>query len=228
MLTPSRVLVAPSVLSANPLFFGRDVEAVERAGADWHHVDVMDGHFVPNLTFGPPLIKELKKVSKIPLDVHIMVSNPDDVAMSYIEAGADLLVFHIEAAKDAQKLAKAIRAKGIKVGVALNPATPIESVYEVAPLVDVIMVMSVHPGFGGQSFIENAVLRVKTLHDWLVSKKMAGKVRIEVDGGINEDTGRRVVEAGASILVAGTFVYKARDQDQAIVILKNMPTKLSL
>ena len=178
MLTPSRVLVAPSILSASPLFFGRDIEAVEKAGADWHHVDVMDGHFVPNLTFGPPLIKELKKVSKIPLDVHIMVSNPDDVAMSYIDAGADLLVFHIEAAKNAKNLINAIRAKGVKVGVALNPATSIESVYEVAPLLDVIMLMSVNPGFGGQSFIENTVARVKALHDWLVAKQLDHKVRI--------------------------------------------------
>ncbi len=222
MLTPSRVLVAPSILSASPLFFGRDIEAVEKAGADWHHVDVMDGHFVPNLTFGPPLIKELKKVSKIPLDVHIMVSNPDDVAMSYIDAGADLLVFHIEAAKDAKNLINAIRAKGVKVGVALNPATPIESVYEVAPLLDVIMLMSVNPGFGGQSFIENSVARVKALHDWLVAKQLDRKVRIEVDGGINEETGRRVVEAGASILVAGTFVYKAADQKHAINLLKTL------
>lgn len=222
MLTPSRVLVAPSILSASPLFFGRDIEAVEKSGADWHHVDVMDGHFVPNLTFGPPLIKELKKVSKIPLDVHIMVSNPDDVAMSYIDAGADLLVFHIEAAKDAKNLISAIRTKGVKVGVALNPATPIESVYEVAPLLDVIMLMSVNPGFGGQSFIENTVARVKTLHDWLVAKQLDRKVRIEVDGGINEETGRRVVEAGASILVAGTFVYKSADQKHAINILKSL------
>ena len=222
MLTPSRVLVAPSILSASPLFFGRDIEAVEKAGADWHHVDVMDGHFVPNLTFGPPLIKELKKVSKIPLDVHIMVSNPDDVAMSYIDAGADLLVFHIEAAKNAKNLINAIRAKGVKVGVALNPATSIESVYEVAPLLDVIMLMSVNPGFGGQSFIENTVARVKALHDWLVAKQLDHKVRIEVDGGINEETGRRVVEAGASILVAGTFVYKSADQKHAINILKSL------
>jgi ribulose-phosphate 3-epimerase len=222
MSTRNRVIVAPSILSANPLFFGRDIEAVEQAGADWHHVDVMDGHFVPNLTFGPPLIKELKKVSKIPLDVHIMVSNPDEVAQFYVEAGADILVFHIEAAKDAKKIIQTIRTKGAKVGVALNPATPIESVYDVAPLIDVIMVMSVNPGFGGQSFIETTVSRVKALYTWLASKNLDHKVRIEVDGGITEETGRRVVEAGASILVAGTFVYKAPDQGLAIKILKDL------
>lgn len=219
-MSKPNILVAPSILAADSLRFGEEVKAVEKAGASWHHIDVMDGHFVPNLTFGIPLVKALKKISTLPLDVHIMVSNPDDVALSYVDAGADILVFHAEVAKHAHRLAEAIRAKGARPGVALNPGTPLELAYAIAPHVDVIMLMSVNPGFGGQSFIEDTVQRVKTLHDWLVRQKLDGQVLIEVDGGINEQTGARVVGAGASVLVAGTYVYGAADRTKAIESLK--------
>jgi ribulose-phosphate 3-epimerase len=182
----------------------------------------MDGHFVPNLTFGLPLIKSLKKISKLPLDVHIMVSNPDDVALSYVEAGADILVFHAEAAKHGHRLAQAIREKGARPGVALNPASPLESAFAMAPYVDVIMLMSVNPGFGGQSFIEETVARVSALSKWLLANKLHDKVLIEVDGGINDQTGARIVSAGASVLVAGTYVYGAKDRSAAISTLKNL------
>lgn len=219
-MSKPNILVAPSILAADSLRFGEEVKSVEKAGASWHHIDVMDGHFVPNLTFGIPLVKALKKISTIPLDVHIMVSNPDDVALSYVDAGADILVFHAEVAKHAHRLAEAIRAKGARPGVALNPGTPLELAYAIAPHVDVIMLMSVNPGFGGQSFIEDTVQRVKSLHDWLVRQKLDGQVLIEVDGGINEQTGVRVVRAGASVLVAGTYVYGAADRTKAIESLK--------
>ena len=221
-MSKPNVLVAPSILSADPLRFGEEIKSAEKAGASWHHIDVMDGHFVPNLTFGIPLIKALKKISTIPLDVHIMVSNPDDVALSYVDAGADILVFHAEVAKHAHRLAEAIRAKGARPGVALNPGTPLELAYAIAPHVDVIMLMSVNPGFGGQSFIEDTVQRVKSLHDWLVRQKLDSQVLIEVDGGINEHTGARVVSAGARVLVAGTYVYGSADRAKAIDTLKRV------
>ena len=219
-MSKAKVMIAPSILSANYLSLGDDLSSVEKAGADWHHIDVMDGHFVPNLTFGPPLIKAIKKVTSIPLDVHIMVSNPDDVAMSYVEAGADILVFHAEATKHGHRLAESIRNKGTKPGVALNPGTPLEYAFALAPHVDVIMLMSVNPGFGGQSFIEETVSRVHTLHQWLVEHKLSDRVLIEVDGGVNDVHGARLVAAGARVLVAGTYIYGSRDRGNAISTLK--------
>jgi ribulose-phosphate 3-epimerase len=221
-MSKHKVLVAPSILSADPLRYGEEIKSVEIAGADWHHIDVMDGHFVPNLTFGLPLIKALKKTTKLPLDVHIMVSNPDDVALSYVEAGADILVFHAEAAKHGHRLAQAIREKGARPGVALNPATPLEFAFSMAPHVDVIMLMSVNPGFGGQSFIEDTVDRVAALSKWLAASKLQDKVLIEVDGGINEQTGAKIVKAGATVLVAGTYVYGSKDRAQPISALKSL------
>lgn len=219
-MSKSNILVAPSILSADPLRYGEEIKSVEQAGADWHHIDVMDGHFVPNLTFGLPLIRSLKRAAKLPLDVHIMVSNPDEVALGYVEAGADILVFHAEAAKHAHRLTQVIRAAGARPGVALNPATPLEFAFALAPHVDVIMLMSVNPGFGGQSFIEDTVPRVKALSTWLTAHKLEEKVLIEVDGGVNDETGRRIVAAGARVLVAGTHVYGAADRAKAIAGLK--------
>ena len=221
-MSKSDLIIAPSILSADLLRCGEEVAAVEAAGADWHHIDVMDGHFVPNLTFGIPLVKALKKVVTRPLDVHIMVSNPDEVALSYVEAGADILVYHVEATNHGHRLAESIRARGARPGIALNPGTPLEQAFVLAPYVDVIMLMSVNPGFGGQSFIEESVFRVKSLHDWLASRGLDQKVIIEVDGGINLDTGARVVNAGAKALVAGSFIYGAKDRATAIRTLRNL------
>ena len=221
MSKPS-VLVAPSILAADSMRFGDEIKSVEQAGSSWHHIDVMDGHFVPNLTFGLPLVKAMKKITTLPLDVHIMVSNPDDVALSYVEAGADILVFHAEVAKHGHRLADAIRKQGARPGIALNPGSPLELAFALAPHVDVIMLMSVNPGFGGQSFIEDTVTRVKVLHDWLRKNKLDERVLIEVDGGINDETGARVVAAGAKVLVAGTYVYGAKDRSKPINSLKNL------
>lgn len=215
-----KILVAPSLLSADPLHFGRDAAAVEAAGADWHHVDVMDGHFVPNLTFGLSFIKAMKAQSKIPLDVHIMVSNPDTVAEQYLDAGADILVFHVEAAMHAHRIIQLIHARGRKAGIALNPGTPLEEAFALAPYVDVIMMMSVNPGFGGQSFIPETVDRIARLHTYLKSQGLEHKVLIEVDGGINPQTATQVIAAGARVLVAGTAVYGSPDRKAAIAALR--------
>jgi len=208
----TKVLVAPSLLASDPMRFGDEVKNVEAAGADWHHVDVMDGHFVPNLTYGLPFIQALKKYANIPLDVHIMVSNPDAVALDYVKAGADRLTFHVEAATHAHRLAQSIRAAGAKVGLAANPGTPLESVFPLLEDVDSIMLMSVNPGYGGQHYIEQTAGRIKLLADKLKQYGLQNRVLIEVDGGINAETGAQVVAAGARVLVAGTFIFGATDR----------------
>lgn len=216
----SKVLVSPSLLSADPLHFADELADIEKAGADWHHVDVMDGHFVPNLTYGIPLIQAMKKKTKIPLDVHIMITNPDQVGLDYVKAGADILVFHVEASRHPHRLLQAIRAEGAKAGVAVNPGTPVEAVFALLPDLDVVLMMSVNPGFGGQKFIPQTVQRVKRLSQELAQQGLQDKVVIEVDGGINAETGAQVVQAGATALVAGTYIYGAKDRAQAIKSLK--------
>ena len=215
-----KTIVAPSLLSADPLQYGAELKAIEDAGADWHHVDVMDGHFVPNLTYGPPLIRAIKKVSRIPLDVHIMVTNPDEVALDYVAAGADWLVFHIEAARHGHRLCSAIRQAGARPGIAINPGTSLESLRSLLPFVDVINVMSVNPGFGGQEFIKDSVKRVGQLHSMLKHEGLDKTVRIEVDGGVNSGNAGSLTAAGASVLVAGNFVYGSADRSAAIAALR--------
>ncbi len=218
----SSVLVAPSLLSADPLRLAEELSDVEQKGADWHHVDVMDGHFVPNLTYGPPLVRALKKFSKIPLDVHIMVSNPEDVAFDYVDAGADVLSFHIEAATHGHRLVSALKARGVKAGVAINPGTAIESLWPLLPEVDLVLIMSVNPGFGGQKFITDASSRVNAVDERLKILGRRSEVRIEVDGGINEETGAAVVKAGADVLVAGSYIYNTQDRENRITSLKEI------
>ncbi len=213
-------LVAPSLLAINPLDLRKNLFEIESLGADVHHVDVMDGHFVSNLTYGPPLVKALKAESSLPLDVHIMVSNPDDVAESYVLAGADYLSFHLEAATHAHGLCQKINSLGAKAGISINPATPIEHLYPVIEQVHLVNLMSVNPGFGGQKFIQQTPMRVEVLAERLHKEGLDDQVIIEVDGGINAQTGREVFDAGASMLVAGTYVYGASDRKKAIESLK--------
>lgn len=212
------VKIAPSLLAADPLCFGSEVQSVEYAGADLHHVDVMDGHFVPNLSFGLPVVRALKKISKIPLDVHIMVANPDLVALDYVEAGADYLVFPIESSIHPHRLIHAIKAKGAKAGLAVNPGTSLTVLEPLLADLDLVNVMSVNPGFGGQSFIPGAVDRVASLRQ-MIDDCGSGAL-IEVDGGVNANTAQPLKEAGVDILVAGTYVYGASDRKSAIASLR--------
>ena len=222
-VSPERkVLVAPSLLAADPMQFANDVKSVEDAGADMHHVDVMDGHFVPNLTYGLPFVKALKQSSRIPLDVHIMVSNPDEVAALYADAGAAIVVFPIESARHPHRILQDLHQRGVSGGLAVNPGTPIQVVEPLLPFLDMINVMTVNPGFGGQAFIPEMLQKIVWLRDTLQTLGRSNSVAIQVDGGITAETGRLVVEAGARILVAGTYVYGSKDRSVPIKALHSL------
>jgi len=212
------VRIAPSILSADFAALGQAVAAVERGGADLIHVDVMDGHFVPNLTMGPPVVKSLKRVAKVPLDVHLMITDPDKYIGPFAEAGAAMISVHVEVLPHLHRTIGAIKQLGVKAGVVLNPGTPVVAIQEVAADVDFVLVMSVNPGFGGQTFIprsESKVAEVRALLD------AAGSAApIEVDGGIDLTTVGRVVRAGARILVAGSAIFHSPDPERATVELR--------
>lgn len=208
------VRIAPSILSADFTALGADVAEVAAAGADWIHVDVMDGHFVPNLTIGPAHVAALKRITDVPLDVHLMVANPDESVPWYLDAGADSVTFHVEAAADAPALVQLIHAAGARAGISLNPETDIEALDGLLGLVDTVLVMSVHPGFGGQSFIEQTPERIGRLVELC---RVAGvSPVIEVDGGINETTAPLVASCGADMLVAGSAIFGAADRAAAM------------
>jgi ribulose-phosphate 3-epimerase len=198
------LLIAPSILSADFARLGEEVEAIEAAGADWIHVDVMDGHFVPNITIGPDVVKALRRRANKPLDVHLMISPVDPYLEAFAAAGADHVIVHVEAGPHIHRSLQAVRALGKKVGVTLNPGTSESAIEHVIDLVDLILVMSVNPGFGGQAFIPDAVEKIRRL------RALAGArpIDIEVDGGITPETAAAVVAAGANVLVAGTAVFR--------------------
>jgi ribulose-phosphate 3-epimerase len=206
--------IAPSILSADLARLGDEVKEVIAAGADWIHVDVMDGHFVPNITVGPIVVKALKKVVKVPLDVHLMIERPDDYLDAFIEAGADILTVQIEACTHLHRTVHAIKAKGIKAGVALNPATPLEGLDFILPDLDVVMIMTVNPGFGGQEFIPAMLPKIERVKEIITNRKLA--VEIEVDGGIKVENIKEVARKGADIFVAGSGVFGTPDRAKTI------------
>lgn len=211
-------LLAPSLLSADFVRLAEEIARVEAAGADWLHLDIMDGHFVPNLTFGPPVVAAIRKISKLPLDVHLMVSNPAALVEQFAEAGADYLTVHVETELHLHRLVNRIRELGVKPAVTLNPATSVDLLDEILSEVDMVLVMSVNPGFGGQKFIPASLDKIRRLRQKL--KRLDRQVLIEVDGGVNQETAPQLIEAGVDVLVAGSAVFGSADMKATIAALK--------
>jgi ribulose-phosphate 3-epimerase len=213
-------LLAPSILSADFSNLAQQIRLAEMADPDWIHCDVMDGHFVPNITFGPLIIKAAKKITRLPLDVHLMISNPDEYLERFAEAGADHIIVHQEAAVHLNRTISRIKELGLKAGVALNPSTPVESLAYVAEYIDQVLVMSVNPGFGNQEFIPNSLRKIEDAVR--LRSRYNSKFLIEVDGGINKETIASVLKAGCDVFIAGSSIFKADNITAAAAELKNI------
>lgn len=212
----NKIKISPSILASDFANLASEIKKVEQAGADWIHLDVMDGHFVPDVTIGPPVIKALRKVTSLPFDVHLMISNPEKYIEKYRKAGADIITFHYEAAPDkALSIINQIKASGAKAGIAIKPSTKVEEIYDLLPHLDQVLVMTVEPGAGGQGFMSETLPKIKAI------RQKAGKnLTIQVDGGINQDTGALCRDAGADSLVAGSYVYNSKNISEAIESLR--------
>ncbi|MCP9451871.1 MAG: ribulose-phosphate 3-epimerase [Nitrospira sp.] len=213
-------LIAPSILSADFARLAEEAAAVERAGADFLHIDVMDGHFVPNLTVGPPIVQALRKETKLPLDVHLMITNADAFISEFAKAGADYLTVHVEACPHLHRTVQSIKEQGVKAGVTLNPATPVQWLEEILPDVDLVLVMSVNPGFGGQTFIPSTLSKVRAVRNML--DRLGSQAFLEVDGGVKVENAARVLEAGADVLVAGSAIFSSSDYAATIAALRGV------
>jgi ribulose-phosphate 3-epimerase len=212
------IKIAPSILSANFASLGEEIRDVEQGGADYIHVDVMDGHFVPNITIGPLIVEAIRPVTKLPLDVHLMIEQPDRYIPAFAKAGADYLSVHVEACPHLHRTIHLIKEHGVKAGVVLNPHTPVEMIQHIIEDVDLVLLMTVNPGFGGQKFIPSVLPKIRQVAQYVKERNLS--VEIEVDGGINAETARLCVEAGANVLVAGSAIYNKQDRAAAIRALR--------
>lgn len=208
------IKIAPSILSADFSKLGEEIRSIEKAGADIIHIDVMDGDFVPNITFGPPVIKAIRKYTKLPFDVHLMISDPDRYIADFKDAGADIITVHVEACTHLHRTLQSIRSMGVKAGVALNPATDTESIRYVMDVADMVLVMTVNPGFGGQMLIEPVLQKIGKVRS--IAKESGKAIDIEVDGGVNTENSIKVIQAGADIIVSGSAVFSSSDMKEAI------------
>jgi ribulose-phosphate 3-epimerase len=213
-------LISPSVLSCDFANIQRDVEMINDSQADWFHVDVMDGVFVPNISFGFPVIEAIKKHAKKPLDVHLMIQNPDQYIAEFKKAGADILTVHYESCTHLHRTIQSIKEAGMKAGVALNPHTPVALLEDVIEELDLVLIMSVNPGYGGQKFIRNALVKVRQVKEMINAK--GSKAVIEVDGGVNGETAVELLKAGADVLVAGSYVFNSESPTETIRSLKSL------
>ena len=216
-------LIAPSILSADFGRLGDEVKAVAKAGADWIHADIMDGHFVPNITFGPMVVKAVKQVTQLPIDVHLMIENPDRYVPEFIRAGADWISVHVETCVHLNRSIQQIKELGARAGAVLNPATPIESLDWILEDLDYVLIMSVNPGFGGQAFIPNSLQRINRLRKMIDERGL--KTLIEIDGGVNRKTIAEISAAGADVFVAGSAIFNGSDYGETISAFKRMITE---
>lgn len=212
------VKIAPSILSADFSKLGEEILAVEKGGADYIHIDVMDGHFVPNITIGPLIVEAIRPVTKLPLDVHLMIENPDQYIEAFAKAGADYITIHVEACRHLHRTVQNIKSFGIKAGVVLNPATPVESIQHIIGDIDMVLLMSVNPGFGGQKFIPEVLPKIRKVKEMAEQKGL--DIEIEIDGGVNSETAKLCMESGATVLVAGSAIYNEEDYAKAISLIR--------